>query len=114
MPPNDFNDWYTLVNAFVKGLVQRYGLETIRGWYFEVWNGEWHFFIFSEEGGVDARATVKSYNKRHVPFLIILRAELWGMPFPSDYIPLYNASARAIKDVDPQIPVGGPATMQVR
>lgn len=40
--------------------------------------------------------------------------ELWGMPFPQDYMRLYNASVLAIKAVDSQIAVGGPATMQVQ
>jgi xylan 1,4-beta-xylosidase len=33
--------------------------------------------------------------------------ELWGMAFPRSYMPLYNASARAIKSVDPSLKVGG-------
>ena len=32
------------------------------------------------------------------------------MHFPGSYMPLYNASARAIKDVHPSLRVGGPAT----
>ena len=36
--------------------------------------------------------------------------ELWGMPFPDDYMALYNASARALKAVHPSLRVGGPAT----
>ena len=36
--------------------------------------------------------------------------ELWGMPFPQPYGALYNASARAVKSVDSQLRVGGPAT----
>lgn len=39
--------------------------------------------------------------------------ELWGMPFPGTYMTLYNASSHAIKAVDPQLKVGGPATMQL-
>jgi xylan 1,4-beta-xylosidase len=39
--------------------------------------------------------------------------ELWGMPFPSTYMTLYNASAHAIKSVDKQLRVGGPATAQL-
>jgi xylan 1,4-beta-xylosidase len=35
------------------------------------------------------------------------------MPFPQDYMALYNASAVAIKSVDERLMVGGPATMQV-
>ena len=41
--------------------------------------------------------------------------ELWGIDFPGTaekpgYMQLYNASARAVKDVDPSLKVGGPAT----
>lgn len=36
--------------------------------------------------------------------------EMWGMPYPSSYLPLYNASARALKDVHPALKVGGPAS----
>lgn len=39
--------------------------------------------------------------------------ELWGMPFPETYMKLYNASAAAIKAVDPSYKVGGPATAQL-
>jgi len=38
--------------------------------------------------------------------------ELWGMDYPSNYLPLYNASALAVKAVHPSLKVGGPATMQ--
>lgn len=40
--------------------------------------------------------------------------ELWGMPFPHPYVDLYNASARAVKDVNEKLRVGGPATMQTQ
>jgi hypothetical protein len=36
-----------------------------------------------------------------------------GMPFPGTYMTLYNASAHAIKSVDSQLKVGGPATAQL-
>ena len=36
--------------------------------------------------------------------------ELWGMPFPDEYMALYNASAKALKSVHPTLKVGGPAT----
>ena len=43
------------------------------------------------------------------------RNELWGVDFPGTvakpgYMLLYNASARAVKAVDPSLKVGGPAT----
>ena len=40
--------------------------------------------------------------------------EMWGMAYPSAYLPLYNASASAIKAVHPSLKVGGPATMQLQ
>ena len=39
--------------------------------------------------------------------------ELWGMPFPEVYMKLYNASALAVKAVNPSLKVGGPATAQL-
>ena len=36
--------------------------------------------------------------------------EMWGMPYPSAYLPLYNASARALKAVHPSLRVGGPSS----
>ena len=36
--------------------------------------------------------------------------EMWGMPYPTAYVPLYNASARALKAVHPSLIVGGPSS----
>lgn len=37
-PPKDWQRWGDLVRALVQHLVDRYGLEEVRGWDFEVWN----------------------------------------------------------------------------
>jgi len=37
-PPKDWNEWDGLVSAFVQHLIDRYGLEEVSHWYFEVWN----------------------------------------------------------------------------
>ena len=37
-PPRDFKDWATLIDKLVRNWVDRYGLEEVRKWYFEVWN----------------------------------------------------------------------------
>ena len=37
-PPKDFGKWQELVRVVVAHLVVRYGAETVRQWYFEVWN----------------------------------------------------------------------------
>jgi len=39
--------------------------------------------------------------------------ELWGMPFPAQYMALYNATVAAVKGVDARFRVGGPATSQL-
>ncbi len=37
-PPKDYGKWDALMAAFVGHLVERYGIEEVSQWYFEVWN----------------------------------------------------------------------------
>jgi len=37
-PPKDWNRWGQMIEAFTRHLVQRYGLDEVSQWYFEVWN----------------------------------------------------------------------------
>src|SRR5215472_3390014 len=37
-PPKDYAKWDALIMAFTKHLVDRYGLDEVSQWYFEVWN----------------------------------------------------------------------------
>jgi xylan 1,4-beta-xylosidase len=37
-PPKDYNAWGELVGQFAKHLVERYGIDEVSQWYFEVWN----------------------------------------------------------------------------
>jgi xylan 1,4-beta-xylosidase len=37
-PPKDWHRWDALVAAFVEHLVERYGIDEVSQWYFEVWN----------------------------------------------------------------------------
>ncbi len=37
-PPKDWDKWEQLIEAFTRHLVDRYGLEEVAQWYFEVWN----------------------------------------------------------------------------
>merc|ERR1711970_375356 len=41
MPPDDFEDWNKLVRELGEHLVERYGIEEISSWHFEVWNEMW-------------------------------------------------------------------------
>src|SRR5215469_2431078 len=37
-PPRDYAKWDEMITQFVKHLVDRYGIEEVSQWYFEVWN----------------------------------------------------------------------------
>lgn len=37
-PPSDYGQWATLTASIVRHWVDRYGLDEVREWYFEVWN----------------------------------------------------------------------------
>jgi xylan 1,4-beta-xylosidase len=37
-PPKDYAEWDAMMQAFVSHLVQRYGIDEVAQWYFEVWN----------------------------------------------------------------------------
>lgn len=78
-PPKDFAKWDALMRAFAQHLVDRYGIEEVSQWYFEVWN----------EPNIDFWA---------------------GDPKQSTYFALYDHTARALKSVNSQLRVGGPAT----
>jgi xylan 1,4-beta-xylosidase len=37
-PPKDYAKWDDLIAQFAKHLIERYGIDEVRQWYFEVWN----------------------------------------------------------------------------
>lgn len=37
-PPRNYSDWEDLVEKFTEHCIERYGLDEVRQWYFEVWN----------------------------------------------------------------------------
>jgi xylan 1,4-beta-xylosidase len=37
-PPKDYRDWAELIRRLVRHWVERYGVDEVRRWYFEVWN----------------------------------------------------------------------------
>jgi xylan 1,4-beta-xylosidase len=38
MPPKDYAQWDAMIRAFAQHLVDRYGIDEVASWYFEVWN----------------------------------------------------------------------------
>ena len=76
--PKDLAQWAVLIRKLVLHWVERYGLEEVRQWFFEVWN--------------EPNLTV------------------FGSGRASDYFELYRYTVEAIKGIDSQLKVGGPAT----
>ena len=37
-PPKDYDKWEAMIEAFARHLVERYGIDEVAKWYFEVWN----------------------------------------------------------------------------
>jgi len=78
-PPRDMRRWVELVTTTVGHWIDRYGIDEVRQWPFEVWN-----------------------EPNLVP-------HFWTGT-RTEYFELYEATARAIKAIDPQLRVGGPST----
>jgi xylan 1,4-beta-xylosidase len=78
--PTAPREWEQLVEAFGRSLARRYGLARVRQWHFEVWNE---------------------------PNIVFWQPE--GDRFEA-YLRLYAGAARALKRVDADLSVGGPAT----
>ncbi|MFU8947885.1 GH39 family glycosyl hydrolase [Mycetocola zhadangensis] len=78
-PPKDMNAWVALVTATVEHWIERYGIDEVRTWPFEVWN-----------------------EPNLVP-------HFWTGT-KTEYFQLYEATALAIKAIDPELKVGGPSS----
>lgn len=77
-PPNDEDEWVRLVQATLRHLVARYGIDEVRTWPIEVWNE---------------------------PNL----TNFWKDADQAAYLRLYEITSRAVKEVDSDLQVGGPA-----
>lgn len=80
-PPRNSAQWYELIHRFVAHLVERYGINEVSQWYFEVW------------------------NEPNIDFLAGTANEKWER-----YLLIYELAARAVKDVSPSLLIGGPST----
>lgn len=78
-PPKDHGEWADLVGATVSHWIDRYGIDEVRTWPFEVWN-----------------------EPNLVP-------HFWTGT-KSEYLQLYDVTARRLKEIDAHLKVGGPAT----
>jgi xylan 1,4-beta-xylosidase len=80
-PPRDWDRWEELVRELAAHLVDRYGLDEVRHWGFEVWNEA--------------------------------NLEVFWSGTRSEYMELYDRSVRAVRSVNAELLVGGPATAAV-
>ena len=77
-PPKSNEEWAGFVANFVKALIERYGIQEVRSWPFEVWNEANLAFFWTGD--------------------------------QQQYFDMYKATAVALKQIDPGLMVGGPAT----
>lgn len=78
---NNFGKWHDLIKAFTQHIVDRYGINEVLTWYFEVW----------DEPNLTGTGGFFHGTK-------------------SDYFRLYKEAVTAIKSIDERLKVGGPAT----
>jgi xylan 1,4-beta-xylosidase len=78
-PPKDYEKWEGLVRNLTQHFTERYGVDEVKTWYFEVWNEP------------------------------NLSPGFWTGT-QEDYFRLYEYSAKAVKSVNPEYHIGGPAT----
>lgn len=83
-PPADYDQWAWFIRSFVGHLLDRYGRDEVRQWFFEVWNEP-------NLGGPDSPDG------------------FWAGSM-EEYFRLYAATVKAIKSLDGSLHVGGPAT----
>jgi xylan 1,4-beta-xylosidase len=77
-PPEDQDKWKDLIHQFGTHLLDRYGKEEIKSWYFEVWN----------------EPNLKAF---------------WTGT-QEEYFHLYSTTVTTLKNIEPGLQVGGPAT----
>ena len=78
-PPKDYNKWGDLIRHLTQHFTERYGIDEVKTWYFEVWNE---------------------------PNL----TPVFWTGTQEEYFKLYRYSVNAIKSVNKEYRVGGPAT----
>lgn len=82
-PPKDYAKWDELVRKLVQHWTDRYGVDEVKRWNFEIWNEPNHHAFFAP----------KDESTRM-----------------NDYFELYAHTAKAVTSVNPDYKVGGPAS----
>ncbi len=80
--PKDYTKWDNLITALVQHWTDRYGVEEVKKWRFEIWNEPQLSIFFQPPTGKSARDA---------------------------YLELYEHTSKAIASVNPSYNIGGPA-----
>lgn len=85
-PPKNYSEWGEVMSSLATFLIDRYGIEEVSTWYFEVWN--------------------EPNLKNPLPRLV---GEFWTGT-QGEYYELFATTSRALKAISPRLAVGGPVT----
>lgn len=85
-PPKDEAIWSWFIQSFVSHLIERYGRDEVRSWYFEIWNEP----NLGKKSGINGARFFSGDQE--------------------EYFKLYASTVHAIKSIDARLKVGGPAT----
>jgi xylan 1,4-beta-xylosidase len=77
-PPKSYDKWYDFIKALTQHFTDRYGVDEVKTWYFEVWNEPNLSFFFTGD--------------------------------MNEYFKLYDYTVKAVRAVNKEYKVGGPAT----
>ncbi len=86
-PPKDYKIWEEICYRFTKHIVDRYGLETVKTWYFQCWNEPDYGAYF-----------MGNLPRDYESLMIRLR----------EYLKLYRGFASGISRVSPDLKIGAP------
>lgn len=94
--PKCIDKWRFLVKEFIRNCINRYGLEEVQQWYFEFWNEPSLFRVD------------KIQNSDKLSSDLIKENSFWCGSL-RQYLEFYKSTYEAIKEIDYDIRVGGPA-----
>ena len=90
-PPNNWNEWNNFIKSWMEHLVDRYGIDEVSKWLFEVWN-EPNCGFWIKDNGCGCENDLNKFE---------------------EYMYLYGNMTQIIKSVNERLMVGGPATAQL-
>ncbi|MEG2017509.1 MAG: helix-turn-helix domain-containing protein [Clostridium sp.] len=85
--PKDLKVWTKLVESFISHCINRYGLEEVRQWYFEIWNEPDYMWAGTQEEYFELyKATVEAILSKDEDLKIAGPAIMHKMDLPSSWL----------------------------